>query len=139
MEVRSKRVMESLLWAVVALQLLFIPTAYWVLFGGGWNRFMDARGEGFLEVAAPTRLAVNQFKEIERLGDRVLFTELGYTATLPGRAMGVDWYSPDLAKHAAAFADDPAVWRTVVDNSGANYVIAARVGEYPATPVFCRA
>jgi hypothetical protein len=128
---RFSRTMGWVLWAVVALQLYLVPTAYWVLFAGGWHRFIGETREAFLEIAAPTRLAIARFKEVEALGDRVLFTDSGYTATLPGRAMGVDWYSQDLSRHAANFFDIPQVWRRVVDEAGSNYLITTRLSEAP--------
>ena len=111
--------------AVVVVHLALVPGASWMFRQGALAELVVAGREGVLRRFVPERLLMERFRAMAREDDRLLVASLSrhFTASLPGRASGIAWYSPRLESLAANAPGSADTWRRIVRESGANALL----------------
>jgi len=123
-----QRPLKAFAIAVIALQLILLPSASWILAAGGVRALSREGLEQLYTDYAPERAIARYWREHRRPSDRLLMTmpENASHAEYSGAAFVSSWYDPRLRALILAAADPEEGWRRAIEVSGANYVLLNR-------------
>lgn len=124
-------------WSLVVLQLLFQPTASWILGGMAVHDLLRRGTEEVRAKFVPERLLARKAETLLRPGDRILIAsrQAPFRADFGHRAFVTNWYDHELEALAYG-AESVESWSRAVAHSGATHLLLRQEHASPELHAF---